>query len=116
MAGVAGDDAVTGGSYRLLLPQHDDGHQHRRAPRDQWGRHTPYVSAVSLTQYKRFASVRPTIMCTVPLILDRVAKSVRAGVAKRGAVFSRVFQFCYDYALSWNKEGYTTPLVRIHIV
>ena len=55
-------------------------------------------------------------MCTVPLILDRVAKSVRAGVAKRGAVFSRVFQFCYDYALSWNKEGYTTPLVRIHIV
>ena len=40
---------------------------------------------------------RPTIMCAVPLILDRIYKNIQDNVDKRGSVFRRVFDFCLNY-------------------
>merc|ERR1719342_1212724 len=56
--------------------------------------------------------LRPTIMCTVPLILDRIYKNISEGANKKGNVFKRVFDFCYNYKLWWNKQGYHCPLLE----
>jgi len=56
--------------------------------------------------------LKPTIMCTVPLILDRIYKSMMGGIKKRGPTFKKVFDFCYNYKLSWNKMGFTTPILN----
>jgi len=55
--------------------------------------------------------LRPTIMCTVPLILDRVYKNISEGVTKKGAGFRRVFELCYKYKLWWAEAGWRTPLM-----
>ena len=55
--------------------------------------------------------LRPTIMCTVPLILDRVYKNISEGVTKKGAGFRRVFELCYAYKLWWAERGWRTPLM-----
>jgi len=54
--------------------------------------------------------LRPTIMCTVPLILDRIYKNISEGVDKKGPIFKRVFDYCYNYKLWWNKWGIDTPV------
>jgi long-subunit acyl-CoA synthetase (AMP-forming) len=39
--------------------------------------------------------LKPTIMCVVPLILDRIYKNIIDSVNKRGTSFQKVFEFCY---------------------
>jgi len=56
--------------------------------------------------------LRPTIMCTVPLILDRIYKNISEGVNKKGKIFAKVFNVCYNYKLWWNKQGYHTPVLE----
>ena len=56
--------------------------------------------------------LRPTIMCSVPLILDRIYKNISEGVNKKGKVFTKVFNVCYNYKLWWNNHGYHTPLLE----
>ena len=56
--------------------------------------------------------LRPTIMCTVPLILDRIYKNISEGVQKKGTVFAKVFNVCYNYKLWWNKRGFHAPLLE----
>ena len=36
-------------------------------------------------------------MCAVPLILDRIYKNIQDNVDKRGSVFRKVFDFCFNY-------------------
>merc|ERR1719348_607876 len=62
--------------------------------------------------HKGDASVlKPTMMCVVPLILDRIYKNIIDSVNKRGANFQKVFEFCYRYKLYWTRQGMGTPLV-----
>merc|ERR1719474_1755478 len=62
--------------------------------------------------HKGDASVlKPTMMCVVPLILDRIYKNIIDSVDKRGANFQKVFEFCYRYKLYWTRSGSTTPIV-----
>ena len=56
--------------------------------------------------------LRPTIMCTVPLILDRIYKNISEGVNKKGKVFAKVFNVCYNYKLWWNMRGLHTPVLE----
>ena len=50
--------------------------------------------------HKGDASVlKPTLMCCVPLILDRIYKNIIDSVNKRGSNFQKVFEFCYRYKL-----------------
>jgi len=55
--------------------------------------------------------LKPTMMCTVPLILDRIYKNIMDSVTKRGTNFQKAFEFCYRYKLYWSRAGMTTPLV-----
>jgi len=55
--------------------------------------------------------LKPTMMCAVPLILDRIYKNITDSIKKRGPSFEKVFKFCLDYKLSWYKRGRDTPIV-----
>merc|ERR1719402_2019041 len=62
--------------------------------------------------HKGDASVlKPTMMCCVPLILDRIYKNIIDSVNKRGSNFQKVFEFCYRYKLYWTKSGCNTPII-----
>ncbi len=61
--------------------------------------------------YKGDASVlRPTLMCAVPLIMDRIYKNITDSVNKRGAAFKKVFEYCYEYKKYWLMRGRATPV------
>jgi len=55
--------------------------------------------------------LKPTMMCVVPLILDRIFKNIMDSVNKRGANFQKAFEFCYRYKLYWSRSGMKTPMV-----
>lgn len=55
--------------------------------------------------------LQPTIMAAVPLILDRVYKSITEAVAKKGPGFERIFKYCYDYRMKAINRGETTPIL-----
>jgi len=55
--------------------------------------------------------LQPTMMCVVPLILDRIYKNIIDSVGKRGVNFQKAFEFCYRYKLYWSRSGYATPIV-----
>lgn len=55
--------------------------------------------------------VRPTIMPSVPLILDRVRKAVVDKVSRSGRFQKGLFEFALDYKTYWTRKGFSTPLV-----
>lgn len=55
--------------------------------------------------------LKPTMMCVVPLILDRIYKNIIDSVNKRGTSFQKVFEFCYRYKLYWTRVGQETHIV-----
>ena len=55
--------------------------------------------------------LKPTMMCVVPLILDRIYKNIIDSVNKRGSNFQKAFEFCYRYKLYWSRNGHKTPIV-----
>jgi long-chain acyl-CoA synthetase len=57
--------------------------------------------------------LKPTLMCVVPLILDRIYKNIVDSVNKRGKNFQKVFDFCYRYKLYWTKCNKPTPIVDL---
>merc|ERR1719347_2274566 len=71
---------------------------------------TSLSTAIKRGQLGDAVLLRPTIMCTVPLILDRIYKNISEGANKKGAVFKKVFDFCYNYKLWWNTWGIQTPV------
>lgn len=69
------------------------------------------MSTKVLKGYKGDASVlKPTMMCAVPLIMDRIYKNITDSVLKKGVVAQKMFQICYNYKLFWTKLGYRTPV------
>ena len=55
--------------------------------------------------------LKPTMMCVVPLILDRIYKNIIDSVNKRGSNFQKAFEFCYRYKLYWTRNNQKTPIV-----
>ena len=55
--------------------------------------------------------LRPTLMCAVPLVLDRIFKGIQENVGKKGAFFKSLFAYCHQYKQSWARRGYTTPVM-----
>lgn len=53
----------------------------------------------------------PTVMTTVPLILDRVRKGVMEKMNKESAVKKALFNYCLNYKNRWVRRGYRTPIV-----
>nr|CAH7743907.1 unnamed protein product [Callosobruchus chinensis] len=55
--------------------------------------------------------LRPTVLTAVPLILDRISKTIQEKVSKSGDIKKVLFKFAYDYKASWSKRGYSTPII-----
>ena len=55
--------------------------------------------------------LKPTLMCAVPLIVDRIYKNILDSVDKRGPNFRKIFEFCFNYKLFWVKRGMNTPIL-----
>ena len=56
--------------------------------------------------------VRPTFMAAVPLVLDRVYKTIISALNKKNQHFARLFQLCYEYKSYWYERGFDTPLLN----
>jgi long-chain acyl-CoA synthetase len=70
------------------------------------------VSTMVQKGYKGDASVlEPTMMCVVPLILERIYKNVLDKVNAKGKNFQKVFDFCYRYKLYWYHAQIPTPII-----
>jgi len=55
--------------------------------------------------------LRPTLMCAVPLVIDRIYKGIQQKVAKKGPFFRRLIDFCYRYKSAYRKRGMNTPIL-----
>ena len=55
--------------------------------------------------------LRPTLMCAVPLVLDRIFKGIQENVGKKGPFFKALFDYCHKYKQKWSRRGYTTPIM-----
>lgn len=56
--------------------------------------------------------LRPTVMAAVPVILDRIYKSVRAKIGQKGRSFQEIFDYLVSYRSWWLKKGFDTPLLN----
>ncbi|XP_064455823.1 long-chain-fatty-acid--CoA ligase 4-like isoform X2 [Ornithodoros turicata] len=56
--------------------------------------------------------LKPTIMVSVPLILDRIRKSIAELAAARGAFFNAFFEYLISYKSFWLRAGFDTPLLN----
>ena len=57
------------------------------------------------------ALLKPTQMCAVPLVLDRIYKGIQSKIDGSGAVVSALFNHAVNYRIKWEAKGYTTPLL-----
>lgn len=56
--------------------------------------------------------LKPTIMLSVPLILDRIRKGVMDEVDAKGPLFKSIFLFLLEYKNTWAARGYHTPIIN----
>ncbi|XP_013792775.2 long chain acyl-CoA synthetase 8-like, partial [Limulus polyphemus] len=55
--------------------------------------------------------LKPTIIMSVPLVLDRIRKSVLEIVERKGDFAKAFFKFVIKYKLWWMSKGFRTPLL-----
>ena len=78
-----------------------------------------YSSPLTLTDrsskvklgYKGDATVlRPSALTSVPLINERLYKSIKENIESRPQLIRSVFKFLIDYKIYWTNLGYSTPI------
>jgi long-chain acyl-CoA synthetase len=55
--------------------------------------------------------LKPSLMCAVPLVIDRIYKGIQTKVSKRGPFFRQLLDFCYRYKSYYRKRGMYTPIL-----
>lgn len=53
----------------------------------------------------------PSCMTSVPLILDRISKSIQEKVGKGSNIKKVLFKFAFDYKMKWTRRSYETPII-----
>lgn len=61
------------------------------------------------------AVLKPTLMCAVPLVLDRIFKGIQEKVNKKGEFFKALFAFAHAYKKRWLLRGYNTPILDFFV-
>ena len=87
---------------------------------------TDLSSAIKRGDKGDVSLLKPTLICSVPLVLIRIQKvrldilkssimlsfqNMMEAVKSRGAAFEKVFNLCYEYKLKWNKDHCSTPIL-----
>lgn len=55
--------------------------------------------------------VEPEVMIGVPLMFDRIRKTVEAVVSSKGSLFKSTFDYVMDYKRNKNNQGQKTPII-----
>lgn len=55
--------------------------------------------------------LKPSLMCAVPMVVDRIYKGIQENVATRGVFFRKLVDFCYRYKSYYRQKGMTTPIM-----
>ena len=55
--------------------------------------------------------LRPTVMACVPLVLDRIRKTILTRLNQRGLLAVKLFEFIVEYKYFWMAKGFQTPLL-----
>ena len=55
--------------------------------------------------------LQPTVICCVPLVLERIYKGVNEVIKKKGAFFENLFDFCVRYKTAAVARGEVTPIM-----
>ncbi|KAL1425908.1 hypothetical protein MTO96_018744 [Rhipicephalus appendiculatus] len=61
------------------------------------------------------ALLRPTQMAAVPLVVDRICKSISDAVASKGLLLKALFEYAVDYKNFWLDRGFDTPLLNFFV-
>lgn len=56
--------------------------------------------------------LKPTVMAAVPLVLDRIRKSIFEEVDSKHPFLKELFNFLISYKKFWTKRGFKTPIVN----
>ncbi len=56
--------------------------------------------------------LRPTLMCGVPLILERIYKSIVDTMRRQGWAAEELFHYFVQYKMKWQDRGFDTPLLN----
>ena len=56
--------------------------------------------------------LKPTVMASVPLMLDRIYKGIQDKIESGPPIKKALFNFAVQYKLNWQKEGYDTPIIN----
>ncbi len=57
------------------------------------------------------AVLRPSCMCAVPLVVDRIYKGIQGNISTKGIFFKKLLDFCYLYKSYCRQKGMTTPIM-----
>ncbi|XP_040582204.1 long-chain-fatty-acid--CoA ligase 4 [Lepeophtheirus salmonis] len=55
---------------------------------------------------------KPTLMCSVPLVLERIYKSVVDTMRRQGWAIEELFHYFVAYKMKWQDRGFDTPLLN----
>jgi len=56
--------------------------------------------------------LKPTLMCAVPLILERIYKSMVETMKRQGWFAEELFHYLVAYKMKWQDRGFDTPLLN----
>lgn len=56
--------------------------------------------------------LKPSVLASVPLILERIRKGILQKIESKGPFLTGLFNFIVDYKKFWARKGYTTPLIN----
>ena len=56
--------------------------------------------------------LRPTLMATVPLILERIYKTIVETMRRQGWATEELFHYFVNYKIKWTERGFDTPLLN----
>jgi len=56
--------------------------------------------------------LRPTLMCSVPLILERIYKTIVDTMKRQGWWAEELFHYLVAYKMKWQDRGFDTPLLN----
>ena len=55
--------------------------------------------------------LKPSLMCAVPLVIDRIYKGINENVSKQGPFMEKLLSFCYKYKSYYRQKGMQTPIM-----
>lgn len=69
-------------------------------------------TSISAGQSGDLRILKPTFLAGVPLILDRIRKSLASKLESRSIFWTQLFKYACTYKNFWLGMGYDTPLVN----